>query len=81
MVYNGFQPKADTVVYPTEARQFHFGEVSLYFVPSSHLAKKALLIQISPLTIPTFQALNVRFSEKIFAKIFEPAQKQAPISG
>ena len=29
-----------------------------------------------PFTIPTFQALNVRFSVKIFAKIFEPAQKQ-----
>ena len=29
-----------------------------------------------PFTIPTFQALNVRFSEKIFAKIFEPVQKQ-----
>ena len=34
-----------------------------------------------PFTIPTFQALNVRFSVKIFAKIFEPAQKQAPMSG
>lgn len=31
-----------------------------------------------PFTIPTFQALNVRFSAKIFAKIFEPAQKQDP---
>ena len=34
-----------------------------------------------PFTIPTFQALNVRFSVKIFAKNFEPAQKQAPMSG
>lgn len=34
-----------------------------------------------PFTIPTFQTLNVRFSVKIFAKKFEPAQKQAPISG
>lgn len=34
------------------------------------------LMQESILTIPTFQALNVRFSVKIFAKIFEPAQKQ-----
>ena len=29
-----------------------------------------------PFTIPTFQALNVRLSVKIFAKIFEPVQKQ-----
>ena len=40
-----------------------------------------LLIQDGVLTIPTFQALNVRFSVKIFAKIFEPAQKQAPMPG
>lgn len=29
-----------------------------------------------PFTIPTFHALNVRFSVKILAKIFEPAPKQ-----
>lgn len=29
-----------------------------------------------PFTIPTFHALNVRFSEKIFVKNFEPVPKQ-----
>lgn len=44
------------------------------------LGKKAsgdyLLIQEDILTIPTFQAPNVRFSVKIFAKKFESSQKQ-----
>ena len=64
---------------------FYFGEASLLLSVRRALGKKAsgdyLLIQEGVLTIPTFQALNVRFSEKIFARIFEPVQKQAPMSG
>ena len=52
-----------------------FSESFLFFLQKNDQHKW------QPFTIPTFQALNVRFSVKIFAKIFEPAQKQAPISG
>ena len=73
-VYNGFQPKVNTVVCLTKARYFYFGEASLLLSGRWALGKKAsgdyLLIQEGVLTIPTFQILNVRFSVKIFAKNF-----------
>ena len=43
-VYNGFQPKADTVAYPTEARYFYFGEASLLLSVRWVLGEKQVAI-------------------------------------
>lgn len=57
---------------PTKKRQ----KVKIFRKDFLIFSKKNGHHKCQPLTIPTFQALNVRFSVKIFAKIFEPAQKQ-----
>ena len=43
-VYNGFQPKADTVICLIKARHFYFGGAPLYLVSGGHLAKKQVAI-------------------------------------
>ena len=67
----------DILTIPTKKRQ----KVKVFRKVFLIILQKNDQHKCQPFTIPTFQALNVRFSEKIFAKIFEPAQKQAPMSG
>ena len=62
----------DILTIPTKKRQ----KVKVFRKDFFIFLQKNGQHKCQPFTIPTFQALNVRFSVKIFAKIFEPAQKQ-----
>ena len=69
-VYNGFQPKANTVICLIKARHFYFGGAPLYFVSGGHLAKNKWRLPIDTRRCPHHTdkkaAKGEGFSERFF---------------